>query len=184
MDTSRASSTLHSFDCVGGRVASRFARDSLHAIETRPRHCLLRVRCSYKFKFLRTATCMPTALMGSTDGDHAGVSRVQMDAQGMLKVQHLLHIARPASSSGGGFGGGGGGGVRQTAGGTMDSLADPPASLPYTGGLASDEGGGSVVVPVTFVLFPEEKVEADAQADDDAGPASRAEPAPRSSPEL
>ena len=109
---------------------------------------------------------MPTALMGSTDGDHAGVSRVQMDAQGMLKVQHLLHIARPASSSGGGFGGGGGGGVHNT------------------GGLASDAGGGSVVVPVTFVLFPEEKIEADAQADDDAGPASRAEPAPRSSPEL
>ena len=129
---------------------------------------------------------MPTALMGSTDRDHAGVSRVQMDAQGMLKVQHLLHIARPASSSGGGFGGGGGHNtMRQTAGGTMDSLADPQASLPYTGGLASDAGGGSVVVPVTFVLFPEEAApDADAQADDDAGPASRAEPAPRSSPEL
>jgi hypothetical protein len=27
VDTSRGSSTLHSFNCVGGRVASRFARD-------------------------------------------------------------------------------------------------------------------------------------------------------------
>ena len=122
--------------------------------------------------------------MGSTDGDHAGVSRVQMDAQGMLKVQHLLHISRPASSSGGGFGGGVHNTMRQTAGGTMDSLADPPVSLPYTGGLASDAGGGSVVVPVTFVLFPEEAAAADAQADDDAGPAAHSEPAPRSSPEL
>ena len=129
---------------------------------------------------------MPTALMGSTDGGHAGLSRVQMDAQGMLKVHHLLYISRPASNGGGGFGGGGGmhNTMRQTAGGTMDSLADPPVSLPYTGGLASDAGGGSVVVPVTFVLFPEEKSTDDAQADDDAGPAGRAEPNPRSSPEL
>ena len=116
------------------------------------------------------------------------MSRVQMDAQGMLKVHHLLYISRPASSGGGGFGSGGGGGMhnsmRQTAGGTVDSLADPPVSLPYTGGLASDAGGGSVVVPVTFVLFPEEKSTDDAQADDDAGPAGRAEPARRSSPEL
>jgi hypothetical protein len=137
---------------------------------------------------------MPTTLMGASDGDNAGVSRVQMDAQGMLKVQHLLHISRPASSGGGGGGGGFGGGVhntmRQTTGGTMDSLADPSASLPYTGA-ASEVGGGSVVVPVTFVLFPEESAAtgADAQADDDAGgagagPAAPARAAPRGSPEL
>lgn len=169
VDTSRSSSTLHSFDCVGGRVSS-----------------------SYKFKFLRAATCMPTALMGTSDGDKSGVaSRVQMDAQGMLMVQHLLHIARPASTGGGG-GGGFGGGVhhytsRPTAGGTMDSLADPSVSLPHTGGGGTDTGGGSVVVPVTFVLFPEEAAAADAQADDDAreaGPAPPAGAAPRGSPEL
>ena len=135
---------------------------------------------------------MPTALMGSSDGDHSGVSRVQMDAQGMLKVQHLLHISRGASSggNGGGYGGGGHNATRQTAGGTMDSLADPPVSLPYTGA-ASDAGGGSVVVPVTFVLFPEEAA-ADPQPDDDvaaaaaaaSGPAGSAQPAPRGSPEL
>ena len=132
---------------------------------------------------------MPTALMGSSDGDTSGVSRVQMDAQGMLKVQHLLHISRPASSSapgGGGYGGGVHNVVRPTAGGTMDSLADPSASVPYTGS-GPDAGGGSVITPVTFVLFPEEA--ADAQADDDAndagaGPAGPAGAAPRGSPEL
>ena len=147
-------------------------------------------RGSYKFKFLRAATCMPTTLMGASDGDSSGVSRVQMDAQGMLKVQHLLHISRPASSGGGGgFGGGVHNTMRQTTGGTMDSLADPSASLPYTGA-ASEVGGGSVVVPVTFVLFPEEAAAgADAQADDDAGgaaagPAAPPRAAPRGSPEL
>ena len=151
------------------------------------------VRCapkrgSYKFKFLRAATCMPLALMGASDGDNSGVSRVQMDGQGMLKVQHLLHISRPASSGGGGGFGGGVHNVRQTAGGTMDSLADPPASVPYTGG-GSEAGGGSVIVPVTFVLFPEEAATADAQADDDAGaggagPSAPAGAGPRGSPEL
>ena len=33
VDTSRASSTLHSFDCMGGRVASRFAHGSPACLE-------------------------------------------------------------------------------------------------------------------------------------------------------
>jgi hypothetical protein len=134
---------------------------------------------------------MPPALMGSTDGDTAGVSRVQMDGQGLLKVQHLLHIAKAASGGGGGGGGGmyGHAHARGT-GPSMDSVADPPASYPgpYTGGTAggASEHSSSVLVPVTFVLFPEETVQANGEPDEadgdvhqtgrDGGTAARASP--------
>jgi hypothetical protein len=130
---------------------------------------------------------MPPALMGTSDGDASGVSRVQIDAQGLLKVLHLLHIGR--APGGGGSGGGGGGGAhgfpRGAFGSTVDSLADPPASFP---GAYSADGGasqhGSVIVPVTFILFPEDAAN-DGSAGEDAADAD-AEPqeSGRASPEL
>jgi hypothetical protein len=150
---------------------------------------------SYKFKFLRAATCMPPALMGASDGDSVGLSRVAMDAQGLLKVHHLLHIAKPpASSAAHGGSHAHGGGVRFFPGsGTADSLAEPPGSYPgsFAGGGSSAHGGGggggSLVVPVTFVLFPEDVPTDEGAAPDGdvaAGGGSERAAASRASPEL
>ena len=119
----------HSFDCAGEGAAAAF-----------------------KFKFLRFACCMPPALLGPSDGDSAGNSRLQLDPHGLLKVTHLLHLARPPAGSRGG-------GATATAGvgslrPTSSTLAEPPSRA--GGGPAG--GGTSVVVSVTFVLLCEEEV--------------------------
>ena len=99
---------------------------------------------------------MPAALTAAGEGPEGSLSRVHMDGQGMLKVQHLLQIVRPhAGGARGGGGGGGGGGAHGGVTPSLDSLADPSPSVGVSG-----RGAGGVAcsstAPVTFILFPEE----------------------------
>ena len=186
VDASRASGVLHSFECIGSRVSHRCVRIG----RNKQLRMLIAMPCRYKFKFLRTATCMPPALMG-TDGDGSGVSKLQLDSRGMLKVLHLLHIARKRDAGAGGGGSGFGNGTARGFGGTVEMLTDPPASFPgsYAGG-AGGAQQGSAMVPVTFVLFPEDAGDDDAAADeadggDDGGGGDGGSPPPfGASPEL
>ncbi len=113
------------------------------------------------------------ALTAGPDAHSEGsLSRVQMDEQGILKVQHLLQIARAPAA---GMHGGTAGEVHMNfvPGGTMlESLADPSPTAPggSHGHTAGRGGGSSTTTPVTFILFPQEiDLDAAGQAEEGDG---------------
>ena len=107
---------------------------------------------------------MPAALFES--GGHGGVaegslSRLQLDAQGLLKVHHLLSIGKGAHLHiGSGVHRGGRGHDHHAPSAPVDTLADPEPTAP--GGSAAGVGvfaasrelGSSTRIPVTFILRP------------------------------
>lgn len=201
LDAGLTSPAVQSFECVGDRQSSRCVASRLvvHASQPRFDPCASHPRFTYKF--LRTAACMPHALTSPAGGgsgtgrgqetlSEGSLSRVQLDGQGMLKVQHLLHLAPKGTH----------GAAPSTVymhmqpGEPTLEVPDPTPTMPSGqqypqhqrhhaarpgGGHA---GGGGHITLVTFILFPQE-----AEADD--GIANAAPPLTRqldgaSSPEL
>jgi cell cycle checkpoint protein len=144
--------------------------------------CLSEFQCDapgtwrYRHRFLRAATAVPAHLLvaphgrgrdGDTSaGHHDGLggagapttTRVAIGEGGMLKVVHLIRVARasPAMLPGGGGATGATAGTRGE--GTHGHSAGVGSeNLTYS---ARGMGGrGSVVVPITFVAYPEEEEE-------------------------
>lgn len=144
--------------------------------------CVPRPRFTYKF--LRTAACMPHALTSPSGGgsgtggarealSEGSLSRVQLDGQGMLKVQHLLHLApkgthaaQPSTVF-----------MHMQPGEPTLEVPDPTPTMPggasgqhlaqhqrhpaAPSGMGHAGGGGQHITLVTFILFPQE-----AEADD------------------
>ena len=153
VDTGAISTALQSFECVGDSASSRCAASNSAPVGALT-HTAPTCPTRFKYKFLRAAACMPAALTAAGEGPEGSLSRVHMDGQGMLKIQHLLHIVRPHTGVARGGGGGGGG----AHGGTMpslDSLADPSPSVGASGRATSSVAWSSTA-PVTFILFPQE----------------------------
>jgi len=145
LDTGIASPAVQSFECIAHRHSSRFAH-----------------------KFLRIAACMPHALTSSTGGtSEGGLSRLQLDRQGILKIQHLLHMAgkphgmhaaQPSTVH-----------MHMQPGSSTLEVPDPSPTMPtgslhhhghaapgVAGGQPQPGGGSAHITLVTFVLFPQE----------------------------
>ena len=142
------------------------------------RSCLSEFVCDapgswrYRHRFLRAATAVPAHLLvaphkyrdGEPPPHHDGggggaptTTRVAVGEGGMLKVVHLVRLARSAAS----FGIAGGGATGATAGTHGRSAGVGSENPSYT---ARGMGvRGSVVVPITFVAYPEEEEEEDGE---------------------
>ena len=124
----------------------------------------------YRHKSLRAATAVPLALLsaprGGLDASHDSGSgptttRVAIGEGGMLKIVHLVSFA---GGSGSMFGGNShGGNTNSHGGGTIGTNASM-----YGTGTGSENPNarglgprGAVVVPITFIAYPEELVEED-----------------------
>jgi cell cycle checkpoint protein len=154
------------------------ARDGSDVSDT---SCLSEFLCEepgtwrYRHRFLRAATAVPAHLLvaphrgrdgdsalGHHDGGGGGApttTRVAIGEGGMLKVVHLVRLARSGSAPFDAFGGGATGATAGTRGeGTHAHSAGAGSENPSFS--ARGMGGrGSVVVPITFVAYPEEEEE-------------------------
>ena len=132
-------------------------------------HCGEPGRWTYRHRFLKAAASVPTQLCaggGGADGDAAPtMTRVAVGEGGMLKVVHLVHIARGGGAMGaGGFGGGGGAGATGASARVSAQAGTGPTQ--QTGGT---QRGTATMVPVTFVAYPEAEEEEEEDGSDDGG---------------
>ena len=136
----------------------------------------------YRHRFLRAATAVPAHLLvaphrgrdgDSTLGDSTlgapTTTRVAIGEGGMLKVVHLVRLARSGSAPFDAFGGGATGATAGTRGeGTHAHSAGAGSENPSFS--ARGMGGrGSVVVPITFVAYPEEEEEEEEEEGGEGG---------------
>ena len=136
----------------------------------------------YRHRFLKASLSVPLALLqypsrggdggghghGGNDKDGGGhtTTRVAIGEGGMLKIVHLVRFASSGNSSFGVTNGNTNGGMLGTNGLSGGSLrahgtgAGGSSDNPTARGLG---GRQSVVVPITFIAYPEEEEEAEGE---------------------
>ena len=172
-------------------VAVDVPNDDASAESSRGKSCLSEYVCDapgswrYRVRSLRAATAVPAHLLvaphrgwdgdgppphhdapgGALDGPTT--TRVAIGEGGMLKVVHLVRLARSAAGVAGGGAAGATGATTGTRGHEhLGSGSENPAFSFSARGIGAR---GSVVVPITFVAYPEEEEEEEVEEEEEDG---------------